>query len=154
MARLRAAWAREIKDAQVVAFGAPAIPGLSVAGGFKLMVEDRAGLGLDALQRQTDQLVRMLQARPGLVGVSTQFRSNTPQLYADIDRMKAYSLGVSQQDVTEALGTYLGSLYVTNFNEFGRYWQVTLQADARYRSRVEDIKLLQVCVTSGAKWSC
>jgi multidrug efflux pump len=144
VARMRAAWAREIKDAQVVAFGAPAIPGLSVAGGFKLMVEDRAGLGLDALQRQTDQLVHKLQARPGLVGVSTQFRSNTPQLYADIDRTKAYSLGVSQQDVTQALGTYLGSLYVTNFNEFGRYWQVTLQADARYRSRVDDIKLLQV----------
>jgi multidrug efflux pump len=144
VARIRSAWAREIKDAQVVAFGAPAIPGLSVAGGFKLMVEDRAGLGLDALQRQTDQLVHKLQARPGLVGVSTQFRSNTPQLYADIDRTKAYSLGVSQQDVTQTLGTYLGSLYVTNFNEFGRYWQVTLQADAKYRSRVDDIKLLQV----------
>jgi multidrug efflux pump len=144
VARLRAAWAREIKDAQVVAFGAPAIPGLSVAGGFKLMVEDRAGLGLDALQHQTEQLVRKLQSRPGLVGVSTQFRSNTPQLYADIDRTKAYSLGVSQQDVTQALGTYLGSLYVTNYNEFGRYWQVTLQADAKYRNRVEDINLLQV----------
>ena len=144
VARLRAAWAREIKDAEVVAFGAPAIPGLSVAGGFKLMVEDRAGLGLDALQHQTDQLVHKLQARPGLVGVSTQFRSNTPQLYAAIDRTKAYSLGVSQQDVTQTLGTYLGSLYVTNFNEFGRYWQVTLQADARYRNRVDDIKLLQV----------
>jgi multidrug efflux pump len=144
VSRMRAAWASEIKDAQVVAFGAPAIPGLSVAGGFKLMVEDRAGLGLDALQHQTDQLVQKLQARPGLVGVSTQFRSNTPQLYAEIDRTKAYSLGVSQQDVTQALGTYLGSLYVTNFNEFGRYWQVTLQADARYRNRVDDIKLLQV----------
>ncbi|HEV8003954.1 MAG TPA: efflux RND transporter permease subunit [Planctomycetaceae bacterium] len=144
VARMRAAWAREIKDAQVVAFGAPAIPGLSVAGGFKLMVEDRAGLGLDALQRQTDQLVHKLQARSGLVGVSTQFRSSTPQLYADIDRTKAYSLGVSQQDITQALGTYLGSLYVTNFNEFGRYWQVTLQADAKYRNRVDDIKLLQV----------
>jgi multidrug efflux pump len=144
MARLRAAWAREIKDAQVVAFGAPAIPGLGVAGGFKLMVEDRAGLGLDALQRQTDQLVRTLQGQPGLVGVSTQFRSSTPQLYADIDRTKAYALGVSQQDVTQTLGTYLGSLYATSFNEFGRYWQVILQADARYRNRVEDINQLQV----------
>jgi multidrug efflux pump len=144
MARMRAAWAREIKDAQVVAFGAPAIPGLSVAGGFKLMVEDRAGLGVDALQHQTDQLVRKLQAGRGLVGVSTQFRSKTPQLFADIDRTKAYTLGVSQQDVTSTLGTYLGSLYVTNYNEFGRYWQVTLQADAKYRKRVEDINLLQV----------
>ena len=79
MARLRAAWAREIKDAQVIAFGAPPIPGLSVAGGFKLMVEDRGGLGPAALQRQTDELVRKLRANPALTGVSTQFRSNTPQ---------------------------------------------------------------------------
>ena len=64
MARLRTAWAREIKDAQVVAFGAPPIPGLSVAGGFKLMVEDRGGLGLAALQQQTDELVRKLRANP------------------------------------------------------------------------------------------
>ena len=142
--RLRAAWAREIKDAEVVAFGAPAIPGLSVAGGFKLMVEDRGGMGLDALQRQTDSLVRKLQAQPGLYGVSTQFRSNTPQLFADIDRTKVYSLGVSQQDVTQTLGTFLGSAYVTNYTEFGRYWQVTLQAEGKYRSRVQDINLLQV----------
>jgi multidrug efflux pump len=144
VARLRAAWAREIKDARVVAFGAPAIPGVSVAGGWKIMVEDRGGLGPAALQRQTDDLVRKLQAQPGLTGASTQFRSNTPQFFADIDRTKVYSLGVSQQDVTQALGMYEGSLYVTNFNEFGRYWQVQLQADGKYRNRVEDINLLQV----------
>src|SRR5262249_55678 len=144
MAKLRAAGAREVKDAQVVAFGAPAIPGLSVAGGFKLMVEDRGGLGLAALQRQTDDLVRKLQAQPGLTGVSTQFRSSTPQIFADIDRTKVYSLGLSQQDVTQTLGMYLGSLYVTSFNEFGRYWQVTLQAEGKHRNRVEDINLLQV----------
>ncbi|HUE14338.1 MAG TPA: efflux RND transporter permease subunit [Planctomycetaceae bacterium] len=144
MARMRAAWAREIQDAQVVAFGAPAIPGLSVAGGFKLMVEDRGGLGLDALQQQTDALVRKLHGQHGLTGVSTQFRSNTPQLFADIDRVKAYSLGVSQQDVTQTLGTYLGSLYVTSYNEFGRYWQVTLQAQDKFRYRVENINELQV----------
>jgi multidrug efflux pump len=144
VARMRAAWAREIKDATVVAFGAPAIPGLSVAGGFKFMVEDRGGLGMDALQRQTDDLVQKLHDQSGLVGVSTQFRSSTPQIFADIDRTKVYSLGVSQQDVTQALGMYLGSLYVTNFNEFGRYWQVTLQAEGKYRNRVENINLLQV----------
>src|SRR5207302_9191502 len=74
----------------------------------------------------------------------TQFRSNTPQIFADIDRTKAYSLGVSQQDVTQTLGMYLGSLYVTSFNEFGRYWQVTIQAEGKYRNRAEDINLLQV----------
>jgi multidrug efflux pump len=144
MARMRAAWAREIKEAQVVAFGAPPIPGLSVAGGFKLMVEDRGGLGLDALQRQTDELVRKLRAQPGLTGASTQFRSSTPQLFADIDRTKVAALGVSLQEVNQTLGMYLGSLYVTSFNEFGRYWQVTIQAEGTYRNRVEDINLLQV----------
>jgi multidrug efflux pump len=143
-ARLRAAWAQEIKDARIVAFGAPAIPGLSVAGGFKLMVEDRGGLGLAALQRQTEDLVRKLHGQPGLIGASTQFRSSTPQLFADIDRTKVYSLGLSQQDVTQTLGMYLGSLYVTNFNEFGRYWQVNIQADGKYRNRADDINQLQV----------
>ena len=96
------------------------------------------------MQQQTDALVRKLQAQRGLTGVSTQFRSSTPQLFADIDRIKAYSLGVSQQDVTQTLGTYLGSLYVTNYNEFGRYWQVTLQAEDKFRDRVENINQLQV----------
>jgi multidrug efflux pump len=144
MARLRAAWAREVKDAQVVAFGAPPIPGLSVAGGFKLMVEDRGGLGLEALQRQTEDLVGKLRGHPGLTGASTQFRSNTPQLFADIDRTKVTALGVALQDVNDTLNMYLGSLYVTSFNEFGRYWQVTLQAEGTYRNRVEDINLLEV----------
>jgi multidrug efflux pump len=78
------------------------------------------------------------------MGVSTQFRSSTPQIFADIDRSKVYSLGLSQQDVNQTLGMYLGSLYVTSFNEFGRYWQVTVQAEGKYRNRVEDVNLLQV----------
>src|SRR5262249_50973960 len=102
------------------------------------------GLGLDALQRQTDALVGKLRSQPGLTGVSSQFRSNTPQLFADIDRVKAASLGVSLLDVNQTLGMYMGSLYVTNFNECGRYWQVNIQADGKYRTRTEDLNLLQV----------
>jgi multidrug efflux pump len=144
MARLRAAWAREVKEAVVVAFGAPPIPGLSVASGFKLMVEDRGGLGLDALERQTDSLIDKLRRLPGLTGVSTQFRSNTPQLFMDIDRTKVAALGVSFLDVNQTLGMYLGSVYVNSFNEFGRHWQVTVQAEGKYRARVEDVNLLEV----------
>ena len=144
MARLRRQWAAEVKDAQVLAFGAPPIPGLSVAGGFKLMVEDRAGMGLISLQSQTDELVRKLQKMPALVGVSTQFRSLTPQLYVDIDRTKAATLGIPLEDVNQTLEIYLGSLYVTSFNAFGRHWQVNLQAEGDYRNRVDDIRLLQV----------
>jgi multidrug efflux pump len=144
MARMRQAWAEQVKDAAVTAFPAPPIPGLSVAGGFKLMVEDRGGLGLAALQRQTDDLVQKLRTGHGLTSVSSQFRSNTPQLFMDIDRTKVAALGVPLDDVNRTLGMYLGSLYVNSFNEFGRHWQVTVQAEGEYRGRVEDINLLQV----------
>jgi multidrug efflux pump len=124
MARLRREWAKRVKDARVTVFGAPPIPGLSVAGGFKLMVEDRSALGLVNLERQTNNLVDKLRrepadaetGRPDLLGVATQFRSNTPQLYMDIDRMKVESLGVTIEDLNQTLQMYLGSLYVNNFN--------------------------------------
>ena len=81
---------------------------------------------------------------PTLVGVSTQFRSNTPQLYMDIDRTKVASLGVSLNDVNQTLQIYLGSLYVNSFNDFGRHWQVNVQAEGKFRNRVDDINLLKV----------
>jgi multidrug efflux pump len=144
MARLRPIWARQVKDAQVLAFGAPPIPGLSVAGGFKFMVEDRGGLGLGVLEQQTDALIRKLQKRRELVGVSTQFRSTTPQLFMDIDRAKVASLGVTIEDANQTLEIYLGSLYVTNMNAFGRHWQVNIQAEGQFRNRVDDLNLLKV----------
>ena len=144
MARLRRRWAREVKDAQAFVFGAPPVPGVSVAGGFKVIVEDRGGLGVHGLQVQTDRLIGKLRDAPGLVGVSTQFRSGIPQLYLDIDRAKAIALGVTADDINQTLNTFLGSSFVNNFNELGRYWQVTLQAEGRFRSRVSDIGLLQI----------
>ncbi len=144
MARLRRECAKRIKDGQVTVFGAPPIPGLSVASGYKIMVEDRSGVGLDPLQQQTDAVVGKLQQDPTVVGSLTQFRSNTPQLYMDVDRIKVQSLGVSLSDVDQTMQIFLGSLYVNSFNEFGRYWQVNLQAEGQYRARVEDVNLLAV----------
>ncbi|HKI35566.1 MAG TPA: efflux RND transporter permease subunit [Gemmataceae bacterium] len=210
MAHLRKEWARQVKDAQVTVYGASPVPGLGVAGGFKFLIEDRAGLGVAALQTQTDDLIRRLQGNTfrltdtalaalrsdgvpgevleklaplnnkefdgeksftkevaslldkdaqerygkavlsrarrsyGLNSVTTQFRSNTPQVFLDIDRAKAASLGVSLDDVNQTLDMYLGSLYVNSYNEFGRHWQVTIQADAQFRNRVENINLFQV----------
>jgi multidrug efflux pump len=144
MARLRRQWAKQVRDAQVSAFGAPPIPGLSVAGGFKLMVEDRAGLGLDTLDSRTNALIDKMRKDPQLTGVFTQFRANTPQLYLDVDRTKVESLGVSIDDLNQALGMYLGSLYVNSFNVFGRYWQVTIQAEGRYRATVPSVNLIEV----------
>jgi multidrug efflux pump len=144
MARLRSECRRRVQDGLVTVYGAPPIPGLSVASGFKLMVEDRGGLGVTFLQQQCDTLAEKLQHQTGLVGVSSQFRSNTPQLWMDADRTKAMSLGVTIDDVNQTMQIYLGSLYVNSFNALGRYWQVTLQAEGQYRKDVRDVNLLEV----------
>ncbi len=149
MKALRAQWKEKITGAQVTVFGASPIPGLSVAGGFKIQVEDKAGLGLKNLQEQTDRLVRDVKSlkvngKPALNAISTQFRSSTPQYYMNIDRAKVAALGVSLDDVNQTLQIYLGSLYVNSFNEFGRHWQVTLQAAGNFRDQIGDISLLQV----------
>ena len=125
-------------------WGPSAIPGLGTAGGFKFIVEDRGDLGLVALQKQTDGLIQKLQKVPGLSRVTTQFRSKTPQLFLDIDRDKVASLGVSLDDVNQTLDILMGSSYVNSFNDFGRHWQVTVQAEGSYRNRVEDLNLFQV----------
>jgi multidrug efflux pump len=144
MAKLRRRWAREVKDASAVVFGAAPIPGVSVSGGFKVIIEDRGGFGPGHLQEQTDRLIGRLREAPGLVGVSTQFRSGIPQLYLDIDWDKVAALGVSANDVNQALTLYIGSAYVNTFNEFGRHWQVTLQSDGDFRSHVSSLSLIQV----------
>ncbi|MBI2804720.1 MAG: efflux RND transporter permease subunit [Planctomycetes bacterium] len=157
MARLRQEFSAKVKQARVVVAGASPVPGVSTSGGFKVMVQDRGGLGLPTLQDQTDKFIRKIRQQIGeeanqsgepghamLAGVLTQFRSNTPQLYMDIDRVKAASMGVPFDEVNQTLQIYLGSLNVTRFNEFGRYWQVTLQADREFRARAEDINQLQV----------
>jgi multidrug efflux pump len=144
MARLRKRWREEVPDARVLVFGASPVPGLSVAGGFKIIVEGRGGVGLAALEKQTNDLITRMRELPELNSVSTQFRTQTPQLFCDIDRTKVASLGVNLNDVNQTLGMYLGSLYVNSFNEFGRHWQVTVQADGKYRSRPEDINLFKV----------
>src|ERR1051325_3056589 len=171
MATLRAQFAREVKDARIVVMGSSPIPGVSSSGGFRLMVEDRGGLGLTTLQDQADKLVQKAKQRigeqagqkkknapaggegdaedepprrPMLVGMNTQFRSLTPQLYMDIDRIKAESLDVSFDEVNQTLQIFLGSFNVNRYNAYGRYWQVTLQADREFRAHVEDINLLQV----------
>src|SRR5262249_19751802 len=131
-------------DAVVGVFPAPPVPGICMAGGFNLMVEDRASMGPAYLQRHADELTRALRDDPDLAMVNTPFRANTPQRYLDIDRDKVRALGVSINDVDEALQAFLGSLYANNFNEFGRYWQVNLMADGRFRWRINDIYQFQV----------
>jgi multidrug efflux pump len=142
MAQLRQETARQVRGARVAVYGAPPVPGIGLAAGFKLIVEDRGSLGPDALQRAADQLVAESSKVPHMIVMPTIFRSNTPQLYLDIDRTKAESLGVSVDEVNKTLQIFLGSYYVNNFNQFGRYWQVNLQAEGDFRNYVRDFNQL------------
>jgi multidrug efflux pump len=144
MANLKRRWAEEVKVAQVTVYGSSPIPGVGAAGGFKLIVEDRGGLGIRELQTQTQSFVDKLKEIPGLSSVASQFRSRTPQLFLDIDRTKAAALGVELTDLNQTISMLLGSLYVNSFNDFGRHWQVTIQAEGQFRNQVEDINLFQV----------
>jgi multidrug efflux pump len=144
MAKLLPAYRKRVKDAVVSVRNSSPIPGLGVAGGFKIIVEDRGGRGLLDLQTETDLLTRRLRTVPGLADVATGFRSNAPSIYLDIDRTKAVALGVAFEDVNQTLSMLLGSLYVNSFNQFGRHWQVTVQAEGDYRNRIEALNLFQV----------
>src|SRR5262245_1492619 len=118
--RLRQRCQRDIREAAGTVFGAPPVDGLGTVAGFKLIVEDRGGFGQNRLQGVADALVAEGNQTPGLQGLFTNLRSDTPWMYLDVDRTKVKSLGVEIQDVFETLQVNLGSYYVNNFNRFGR----------------------------------
>jgi hydrophobe/amphiphile efflux-1 (HAE1) family protein len=142
--KLRERLDREVREAIVSIFGAPPVDGLGSAGGFRLMLESRGELGLADLQKAADDVVAKANDTPGLEGAFTSLRANNPWLYLDIDRVKAKSMGVSLSNVFDALQVYMGSLYVNNFNEFGRSWQVNVQADPEFRRSAENVQQLKV----------
>src|SRR5262249_51205494 len=140
---------KEVRGGIVTTFGGPPVEGLGTTGGFKLIVEDRGGLGPGELQRVTEQVVNRGNRTPGLQGLFSGARASTPWLYLDIDRTKCMALGVQVSDVFNTLQVYLGSYYVNNFNNFGRTWQVVVQADQEFRDRVAEIRKLQVKNNNG-----
>jgi multidrug efflux pump len=142
--QLRGRLYAEVEEAMVAVFGAPPVDGLGNTGGFKLMIEDRGDRGLDALQGQADNLAEQANLQPGLVGVIDTFRADTPQLYVDINRTKCKMMGVALSDVFNTLQYYLGGYYVNDFNQFGRTWQVNVQAEAPYRMTAAGVKQLRV----------
>ena len=133
-----------VRRATISAFGAPPIDGLGTTGGYKLIVEDRGNLGLDQLQRFSEKIVARGGKTDGLADLFNSSGANTPWLYLDIDRTKCTFHGVQVSDIFNTLQVYLGSYYVNNFNEYGRTWQVNIQADARFRKDIAAIKELQV----------
>ncbi|MFC4173666.1 efflux RND transporter permease subunit [Microvirga sp. GCM10011540] len=138
-----------ITQAVTAIFPPPPVQGLGTIGGFKLQIEDTAGLGYEALDRATKDFLAMAATAPELVGLFSSYSINVPQLYADIDRAKARQLGVAVSDVFSTLQIYLGSVYVNDFNRFGRTYSVRVQADAPFRARADDVGFLKVRSSSG-----
>jgi multidrug efflux pump len=142
--RLQEELQREIIAGLVNVFSAPPVEGLGTAGGFKIVIEDRGDTGLDSIQQNAELVVAEGTHTEGLQGLFTSFRANTPWLFLNIDRDKVNAMGVSMDEVFNTLQVYLGSLYVNDFNRFGRTWQVNVQGDSRFRKQIEDLKLLKI----------
>ena len=138
-----------IDEAFVLTVMPPPVNGLGTIGGFKMFVEDRAGMGYDALFQNTQGLMGQAFANSNLAGVFSTFTINVPQIDAEIDRVKAKSQGVPLQNLFETMQIYLGSLYVNDMNLFGRTYQVVAQADAPFRNRADDITKLKTRNAAG-----
>jgi multidrug efflux pump len=126
------------------AFGGPPIDGLGTTGGFKLIIENRGNLGPEQLDKVTSNIIDEGNNSGLLRDLFSTSRADTPWLTLELDRSKCLALGVQITDVFNTLQVYLGSYYVNNFNQFGRTWQVNVQADASFRDQAHDIKKLQV----------
>ncbi len=138
-----------IQEAFVAIFPPPPVNGLGTTGGFKLYIEDRGGLGYDELFNATQAFIAKANATPGLAGLFSSFTVNTPQLSVDVDREKAKQQGVPLANIFETMQINLGSLYINDFNRFGRTYQVVAQADAEFRTHAEDITRLKTRNAAG-----
>jgi len=138
-----------VSDGIVNVFSAPPVEGLGTAGGFKIVIEDRGDSGSAALQDVSSQIVAEAGKTPELRDLFCSFRANSPWLYLDIDRSAAKRMGLGMDEVFNSLQVYLGSLYVNDFNRFGRTWQVNVQAAANFRGDADDLKKLKVRNAAG-----
>ncbi|MBP1847916.1 gold/copper resistance efflux pump [Rhizobium petrolearium] len=139
----------QIPDGFAGIFPPPPVPGLGSTGGFKLQIEDRAGLGFEELAKAQGAIMAKAMQAPELAGMLASFQVNAPQVQVDIDRVKAKSQGVPLNTIFETLQVNLGSLYANDFNRFGRTYRVVVQADAPFRMQPEDIGRLKVRNATG-----
>ncbi|CAN7706639.1 efflux RND transporter permease subunit [Caballeronia sp. LjRoot34] len=138
-----------IKDAMIATFPPPPVSGLGTIGGFKLQIEDRGALGYEALNKATQAFLAAAAKAPELGPSFSSYQINVPQLNVELDREKAKQLGVSVTDVFDTMQIYLGSLYVNDFNKFGRVYQVRAQADAPFRATADSILELKTRNAAG-----
>ncbi|HHI94416.1 MAG TPA: efflux RND transporter permease subunit [Gammaproteobacteria bacterium] len=132
-----------INEAFIAIFPPPPVRGLGIKGGFKLQLEDRADQGYQALDDALKQVLKKARADPALSRVFSNYNVNVPQLHANLDRTKAVQLGIPVEEIFRTMQIYLGSLYINDFNQFGRTYQVIAQADKEFRSKPQDILRLQ-----------
>ncbi|XOV79023.1 MAG: efflux RND transporter permease subunit [Aestuariibacter sp.] len=133
-----------IHEAFIAIFPPPPVQGLGTIGGFRLQIEDRNNLGYEELYKVTQQVLRKAWGSPELTGVFSSYQVNVPQLDVNLDRTKAKSQGVSVDEVFTTMQAYLGSIYVNDFNQFGRTYQVNVQADETFRQEPEQIRQIKV----------
>ncbi len=138
-----------VQEGRVLILPPPPLRGLGNAGGFKIQVQDLNNVGLVALEGATRRLVDAMQKEPEFTSLISGFRANVPQFRVDIDRVKAKSMGVNMADIGETLQTYLGSVYVNDFNLFGRTWQVYAQAEPQFRINPDSVGQLKTRNSAG-----
>jgi len=138
-----------IQGAFIIVIPPPPVPGIGTGGGFTMRIQDRQGRGPELLAAANDELVAAARKAPGLTQVFSPFTANTPQLFVDIDRVKAQKLGVPIANVNETIQTYFGSTYVNDFNLFGRTYHVTAQADLPFRKERSDLARLRTRNAAG-----
>ncbi len=148
--RLRGEFAK-IQEPFVLVLVPPSIQGLGVAGGFQMQVEDREGVGANVLQERTQAIIDEAKKRPEISGAASTYRAGVPQLYLNIDRVKAERMGVMLDDIFATLQANLGSVYVNDFNKFDRTYQVRVQADARFRGDPGRLRRLEVRNRTGGR---
>jgi hydrophobe/amphiphile efflux-1 (HAE1) family protein len=138
-----------LEGAFIIVIPPPAVPGIGTGGGFTMRIQDRGGRGPALLAAATDELVAAARKAPGLTSVFSPFTANTPQVFVEIDRIRAQKLGVPIQNLTEAIETYFGSTYVNDFNILGRTYHVTAQADFPFRKETADLARLRTRNAAG-----
>ncbi|HET6431670.1 multidrug efflux RND transporter permease subunit [Dyella sp.] len=138
-----------IQDAYIAIFPPPPVQGLGTIGGFRLQVEDRSDRGYQELYKQTQNLIAASQKEPALAGLFSSYQVSVPQIDAEVDREKAKAEGVDLADVYQTMQAYLGSLYVNDFNRFGRTYQVNLSAEPGFRREPQDVTQLKTRNAAG-----
>ena len=149
VAKMNARVRAEIPEAFVAVFPPPPVAGIGNAGGYRLFIQDRGNAGLEELQTQAFAMMMKANQTPGLTNNLTTFRANVPQLWLEVDRVKAKSMNVPLSNIFGTLQTYLGSTYVNDLTLFGRTYRVTAQADSQFRLSPDDIRLLKTRNAAG-----